>query len=242
MKVGIIVAIETDSVFAHYKDSVALPCPCGYELYLVKKNGIEIYVLRTGMGEIAASAGTQYLITGCQVDFIVNFGVVGGLTDDMSKHKLCIVKKVVHYKYDCSEFLPLRRGQVDGQDSIYIYSDREMYEKGLEICPELAEVTCCSGDKFVGTSDEKAELHWAFKGDVCDMESAGIVLTCLANNTPFIMLKAVSDGLSGGAGEFFTELRAAADKCLSVADEIIMKMSEEDWHARYTKVKTKPRY
>lgn len=44
---------------------------------------------------MAAAAATQFLISQMQVDFIVNFGVVGGLTEEMTKTKMCVVESVV---------------------------------------------------------------------------------------------------------------------------------------------------
>ena len=222
MRIGLVVAIEMDPIFAYYKDIEEIKdVPNGFKLYKSQKENSEIYILQTGMGEIAASAGVQYLISVCKVDVIVNYGVVGGLTTDMSKHKVCVLNRVVHYKYDCSGFMDLKVGQVDGYDSVFIPTDKNLYEHAVKINPDLMLATCCSGDKFVDSAEEKNELHEQFEGDVCDMESAGVVLTCKINNVPCLLLKAVSDGLVGGANEFYDELQEASAKCLSIADEII---------------------
>lgn len=224
MKIGLIVAIETDSVFEHYKNIKTLPCPTGYNLYYTENGNSEIYILHTGMGEVASASGTQYLITACNVEIIVNFGVVGGLTDDMKKHKVCVIDRVVHYRYDCSEFLPLKIGQVAEHQSVFLPTDEKLLKKALEVNPELIKSTCCSSDKFVSKAEDKKRIHIDFDGDVCDMESAGIVLTCEANSVPCLMLKAVSDGLSGGANEFFEELKEASLLCLRAADEVISSL------------------
>lgn len=221
MKIGLIVAIETDAIFDYYKDVKQLACPQGFKLYCVTKPNADIFILRTGMGEVASASGVQYLAGVCNVDVIVNFGVVGGLTGDMAKHKLCVVDRVVHYRYDCTEFMDLALGQVDGHDSIFLPTTLQLVDKALAVCPQLMRATCCSGDRFVGKQEDKQHLHDAFCGDVCDMESAGIVLTCEANNLPCLLLKAVSDGLSEGARSFYEELHDAAFECLQVADEIM---------------------
>lgn len=226
MKIGLIVAIETDSIFAYYQNVTPLPCPAGFQLYRTEKNGTDIYILRTGMGEIAAASGVQYLISACGAERIVNFGVVGGLTPEMGRQKVCVIDRVVHYKYDCSEFLPLKIGQVDGHDSVYLPTDPTLVEKALAVRPDLKKATCCSGDKFVGTAEEKAHIHTAFEGDVCDMESAGIVLTCEANGVPCLLLKAVSDGLADGAKGFFEELFDASFLCLKTLDEIMNQITD----------------
>lgn len=221
MKIGLIVAIEMDSIFAHYENPEKLDCPKGFELYHTKRENSDIYILHTGMGVIAAAAGVQYLATAYKVDIIANFGVVGGLTGEMSRHRICIIDRVVHYKYDCSEFMDLAVGQVAGHDSIYLPTDLALVDKAVDIIPDLMRAACCSGDKFVGTAEEKMRLHDDFGGDVCDMESAGIVLACELNGLPCVLFKAVSDGLTGGSGEFYTELQSAASECLETADRII---------------------
>lgn len=224
MKIGLVVAIEMDSIFAYYKTWEKVPGPTGYDVYRIEQPEREIYVIHTGMGVIAAAAGTQYLITRYDVDVIVNFGVVGGLTAEMGSHRVCVVDRVVHYRYDCTEFMDLKLGQVAEHDSIFLPTTGEFVEKALSVSPELTRATCCSGDKFVGTGEEKAHLHEAFEGDVCDMESAGIVLTCEANRTPCLLLKAVADGLVGGARQFYEELQDAAFGCLAVADKIMSNL------------------
>lgn len=221
MKIGLIVAIEMDSIFHHYTTLQKMDCPKGFELYKAKKENVELFVLKTGMGEVAASCGVQYLISTFHVDMIVNFGVVGGLTAEMSERKVCLVERVVHYKYDCSEFMNLVVGQLPDHDSIFLPTTQELVEHALRFVPDLKKVTCCSGDKFIGTTEEKSYLHETFDGDICDMESAGIVLACEMNDVPCLLFKAVSDGLTGGAKSFYDELLEASQKCLAVADQII---------------------
>ena len=221
LKIGLIVAIEIDAIFKHYPNCVELKAPSGYRLFLVERNEYDVYILGTGMGEIAAAAGVQFLVTKYNVGFIFNFGVVGGLTADMKKEKLCIVNRVVHYKYDCSEFMDLAVGQVYGHDSIFLKTTESLVESALSIMEDLPLATCCSGDKFISTEEEKKYLHETFEGDICDMESAGIVLTCEANDIPCLLFKGVSDGLSDGSKGFFEELENVSLKCLETADAII---------------------
>lgn len=225
MKIGLIVAIELDAVKLHYPKMARMDAPAGFELYRTEVGENELLVLKTGMGEVYASAGTQYLISACGVSAIVNFGVVGGLTAQMGHEKLCLLNRIVHYKYDCSEFLDLPIGQVEGRNSVFICPDETLLAKVRDMEPDLPLATCCSGDKFVGTTEEKQSLHERFEGDVCDMESSGIALTCELNQIPCVFIKAVADGLSGGAGEFFAELQAASLHCFELTDRIIGLMN-----------------
>lgn len=227
-RIGLIAAIETDAVFSFYGSCERMEAPCGFELYRVEREDYELFILKSGMGEIKAAAGVQFLITGCSVGKIINFGVVGGLSSEMSLHKLCAVDRVVHYKYDCSEFMDLQVGQVDGHDSIYLSTDETLLHMALVTDPTLVTATCCSGDKFVATAEEKTYLRETFGGAICDMESAGIVLTCELNAVPCLLLKAVSDGLMDGAESFYNELLNASLKCLKTADEVIKALANRE--------------
>jgi len=222
--IGMVVAIELNAIFELYEDVKELPSTAGFKVFLVEREQYRIYIAQSGMGECAAAAACQFLISKYDVSTIINFGVVGGLTEEMKQMKVCLVNRVVHYKYDCSEFMELVPGQVVGYDSIFIKTNEELIEQALKISDDLKLVTCCSGDKFIGTAEEKTYLHEKFEGDICDMESAGIVLTCDANKVPCILFKAVSDGLADGADGFYTELDRASKRCLEMAAQIIEKI------------------
>ncbi|MCQ2740963.1 MAG: hypothetical protein MJ210_02465 [Alphaproteobacteria bacterium] len=224
-RVGIVVAIEMNAVFEKYGNCKEIENSSGFKLFLVERDNYLIYIAQSGMGECAAAAACQFLISKCNVSMIINFGVVGGLTSKMKQLKVCLVEKVVHYKYDCSEFLPMAIGQVDGYNSIYIKTTENLVKQALNLNNDLTLVTCCSGDKFISTAEEKTYLHNTFNGDICDMESAGIVLTCDTNKVPCILFKAVSDGLEDGADGFFAELENASKKCLEIADKILDKIA-----------------
>ena len=220
-RIGVIVAIETDSLFEHYGKLEKLPSPPGFNLYILHKPNCDLYVLHTGVGEVAAAAGTQYLISACQVELVVNFGVVGGLTQAMAKQRLCVVQRVVHYRFDASKYLNIEVGRVPEHADIFIYTDKNLVNQALIINPDLAPVTCASGDWFVDSAEDKRRIHADFAADICDMEAAGIVLTCETNDVPCLMLKAVADSLAGGGKEFWKELQSAALVCLQTADKVI---------------------
>ncbi|MCQ2405564.1 MAG: QueT transporter family protein [Clostridia bacterium] len=224
-RVGMVVAIEMGAIFERYKNCKEIETGAGFKLFLIEQDRFSLYVAQSGMGECAAAAACQFLISKCNVSTIINFGVVGGLTEEMKQLKVCLVDKVVHYKYDCTEFLPMVVGQVDGYDSIYIKTNETLVKHALVLDDSLSLVTCCSGDKFIGTAEEKTYLHETFGGDICDMESAGIVTTCDINKVPCILFKAVSDGLADGADGFFAELENASRKCLETVDRILDKIA-----------------
>ena len=220
-KIGMIVAVEIEAVLSKYGKPSSHLTECGFDIMKYNCKGYELIITKSGEGELAAAAAVQHLISKHGVDMVVNFGVVGGLTPEMSKAKTCIVERVVHYQFDLSEIDPVKVGQHTGYDDIYLYPDKKLFKKALELHPELLPVTCASGDRFVGKAEDKVALNRDFDAEICEMEAAGIVLTCDRCGVPCLLIKTVSDGITGGAEEFFKEVSRSADICLEITDEIM---------------------
>lgn len=225
-RIGVVAAIEVDSVLAKYGEPRDTVRTHGCTVRTYTGEGFELLVLDSGAGEIAAAAGTQLLISEFRVDMILNFGVVGALTADMATAELCVVDRVIHYDLDTTGWLNLARGQYPEQASAYLPTDRALADKVLRIQPTLRRVTCASADKFVADPAEKARLHETYGADICEMEAAGIVLTCLRNEVPCLLIKAVSDSLTGGGAEFFTELARVSAVCFDLVDRVVREMTK----------------
>ncbi len=223
-RIGMLVAVEIDSVLTRYGTPLETKDYRGFSVLTYQNDGYLLYVLNSGAGQIAAAAGVQFLISELHVEMIVNFGVVGGLTPEMAKSRTCIVERVVHYEFDTSPIDNCEVGRYLHYPSIYLPTTPSLVKRAMELEPSLKPVTCASGDKFVDTAERKTALHKQFDADICEMEAAAIVLTCDRNNVPCLLIKAVSDSLTGGAEEFLDALQETSAVCLEVADRIIKEL------------------
>jgi adenosylhomocysteine nucleosidase len=220
-KIGMIVAVEIEAVLNKFGIPIEELKFTGYSVYKYKLGEHSLLVIHSGPGEIAAAMSTQFLISQFNVDLIVNFGVVGGLTHEMTLTRTCIVESVVHYDFDTSEADGCEVGRYDNYPSMYISTTKEIVDKALEIEPSLSKVICASGDKFIAGEEKRKELHNTYKADICEMEAAGIVLTCDKNKIPCLMIKTVSDGIRGGVKEFRDSINESAKVCLEITSKIL---------------------
>lgn len=223
-KIGVVVAIELDAVLSKYGEPCEKFVTAGYEIMTYTNDSFTMYVVQSGAGEIAAAGAAQLLISVCNVDMILNFGVVGSLTEEIATAEACVVEKLVHYDFTTKGWINLRDGQYPGYADEFVPTDAALCEKALEVCPELKKVVCASADKFVDDADAKRLLRERFGADICEMESAGIVLTANRCKVPCLIIKAVSDSLTGGGKEFFTELQRVSLKCFDIADKVIRSL------------------
>ena len=222
--IGMVVAVEMDAVLSRYGAPSEKRREAGFDVYTYTGADYTFYALNSGAGEIAAAAATQLLISVFHADLILNFGVVGGLTEEMAKARTCVVESVVHYDFDTSEAGWAEPARYLDYPTAYIPASAALVERALSIEPRLKKVICASADKFVGKAERKRELHALYGAEICEMEAAGIVLTCNRSGVPCLLIKTVSDGIEGGAEEFKAELQRSAALCLAVADKIIREL------------------
>ncbi len=190
-----------------------------FEIFGYKTENKDIYLIKSGIGEIYASSATQLLISEYKVDLILNFGVCGSL-GGVSLLDTVIVKGVAHYDFDLSAIDGVKVGQYPGYDTPIISAENEYLPLIKKVMGDVNEVICASADKFVADSSIKNHLKTTFNAEVCDMESAGVLLTAKGANVPCIIIKAVSDG-EGGATEFNALVHKASQKYVNAINEII---------------------
>lgn len=217
MNVGLIVACEDNILTAlneHtklYTKKVGVYTVNGYQ---IGKNTVN--VIRSGVGEICAASATQLLISAFGVESIINVGVVGALKGEYQTLTTFLVKDVVHYDFDTSEIDGCEKARYLQFDSVAIKTDEGLLTKAQSILKGVKSVRIASGDKFIGSPEVKKQLAVEYDADICDMESAGILITCKNNLVPCVMIKAVSDSVGGGAGEFNDLKNKAAEECLTL--------------------------
>lgn len=214
-KYGLIVAVEEEALKQRLGDGYDLADDRGTVLYQTGR--CQLYALRCGAGEIYAASATQFLIDRYGVEAIINYGVVGACSDEIGVGETCLVSGVAHYQYDLSAVDNVPVGRHPEYPERLLATDSGLLAKALDAVPELRCVICASGDMFVDSAEDKLWLHDEFGADICDMEAAGILLTCDSCRVPCLLIKTVSDGVSGGAEEYWQEKDGSASECLDAA-------------------------
>ncbi len=219
--IGMIVAVEMDAVLAKYGKAAGVEMRGGFEVHRYEGEGFRLFIVSAGAGELAAAAATELLIAGYGAEMVVNFGVVGGLTEDMALARTVVVESVVHYDFDTSAWDGCEVGRYAAYPTPRIPTTPALVDRACALFPELRRVVCASADKFVAGAEAKKVLHERFGAEICEMEAAGVVLSCNRAGVPCLVIKTVSDGITGGAEEFARELTRSAEICLAITDEII---------------------
>ena len=190
-----------------------------YQISSFKYLDKEIIIVESGVGEIYAAGATQLLISKYEVECVINFGVCGLLNDKIELLESVLVDGIVHYDFDLSKIDNLPVGQYPNMDRIIPCKNSLM--DIVEGIKPIQKVICASADKFVVDEDIKNNLYKEYGASICEMESAGVALTCLNNNIPFVVIKAVSDG-KGGVDDYRRLVMSASKSYV----ELIYKVLE----------------
>ena len=154
-KIGMVVAMQSEvkSFLAQRNLPVEIEKCGGFEVmkFCLGKN--PVICVKSGVGEIFASAATQMLISVYDVDLIINFGVCGSLVDGVKVGEVAVVNGVVHYDFDTSAIDDCEVGRYLQYPEVTLRPDKELLELAKRINPEIQSVVCASADKFV--ADEK---------------------------------------------------------------------------------------
>ena len=222
--IGIVVAIEMDAVKEKYGDPVEVRNVHGYKVFVYKTESYNLFFLNSGAGEINSAGGAQVLSSDFKVEMILNFGVVGSLTEDIKTAQLCVVEEVIDIDFGSAGWLDLPAGQHPEYGSAVMKTDERLLNLALEVNPGLTRVRCASTNSFRDTESDKLAINQRFGADICEMESAGIVYTCARTDVPCLLIKATSDSLTGGGAEFFTELNRVSLICFETLDKILKNL------------------
>lgn len=219
--IGLLVAVEVDAVTKKYKNKLKHKFSNGFDVYILEKDKYNLFFVHSNVGLIRSAAAIQMLCDKYKIDFLINFGVVGSLREDLEVSDTCFVDKVVHYDMDTSEIDNIEVGRYLEYPDVFLRTSKDILDKVKKMYPQISVVTAASADKFLHKDIDKKNIHKKFGADICDMESASVVLISDINKIPNLIIKTVSDSLNGGADEYEKKMLEASDMCINIVDKIL---------------------
>lgn len=228
MRIGIFTAMEKEAASFLRNNAQKISHDSAFDVYSFPLGEHEAFLCcPPTVGEIAASAACQMLICEYHVQAVLNFGVVGALTEQISLAQTVLVGSVVHYAMDTEKIDNLPRGRYRCFDDVAVACDNRLLSIALQV-ENLPVVRCASADVFVYDPAAKAALNADFGAEICDMESAGILFACKFNKIPCLLVKCVSDSLLGGIGEYRDNANRAAEGFFRFAEKFARNLQTLD--------------
>lgn len=158
----------------------------------------KVCVAESGIGKVNSALVCDAMIRVLRPDMIVNSGVAGGA--DLSMHicDVLIADGAAYHDVWCGP--GTKFGAAHGFPQVMRASEDGVAAAHRVLGDGVRYGLICSGDKFITTADEIAEIKGHFPEALAvDMESASIAQVAMRHNVPFMIVRAISD--TPGSGE-----------------------------------------
>jgi len=175
--------------------------------YEATYKGKKLVIAYSKIGKVFSSLTASTLIEKFGCSKLLFSGVAGAINPELHIGDLIIADKLCQHDLDITIF-----GHDHGyvpEGAVFVETDRELREIAKEVAKKneltLIEGTIATGDQFVASNERKEFILSTFDADAIEMEGASVAVVCNALNTPFFVLRAISDTANDDAGMDFDE-------------------------------------
>ncbi|EMH4163038.1 5'-methylthioadenosine/S-adenosylhomocysteine nucleosidase [Pluralibacter gergoviae] len=230
MKIGIIGAMEQEVALLRDKiDNRQTLTLGGSEIYTGQLNGVDVALLKSGIGKVAAAMGAALLLDHCKPDVIINTGSAGGLASTLKVGDIVVSDEARYHDADVTAF-GYEYGQMAGCPAAFA-ADPKLVAAAETCIGELnlnaVRGLIVSGDAFINGSVALAKIRHNFPQAVAvEMEATAIAHVCHNFGVPFVVVRAISDVADQQSHISFDEfLTVAARQSSLMVETLVQKLA-----------------
>ena len=195
------------------------------KFYFAEFANHELIIAYSKIGKVNSALTATLMIEKFGAEKLIFTGVAGALKDGFKIGDLLYATKVVQHDLDITAF-----GHPFGfvpESPIFVETDENLNKIAVSVAKELGinlkNGIVASGDQFICDEERKSWIERTFDASAVEMEGASVAQVCYALNTPFFMLRAISDE-AGSKAEFdFDEFMV---KSAEISAKFALKMVE----------------
>lgn len=230
-RIGIIGAMEAE--VALLRDSLN-----GLEIHRFGKNfvvytgqfaGKDIALCQSGIGKVNAAIATTLLKEHFAPDVVINTGSAGGIGGGLKVGDVVVGTHIMHHDVDVTAF-GYQHGQVPQLPAAFACDETLVAAAEKAACTfQAARVMhglIVSGDSFINSKTAIGQIHARLPQPLAvEMEAAAIAQTCYQLETPFVVIRAISDSAEDSASVSFEEfLEVAAKHSAQMVQQMIQAL------------------
>jgi adenosylhomocysteine nucleosidase len=169
----------------------------GYVFYHGKLAGQAVVLVQSGIGKVASALATALLIQQFKPDAVINTGSAGGFDPQLNVGDVVISSEVRHHDVDVTAF-GYEIGQVPQMPPAFnahpaLIDAAEQSIQALGYC-QTKKGLIATGDSFICDPARIAVIRQQFPTMLAvEMEGAAIAQVCHMLNTPFVVIRSLSD-------------------------------------------------
>lgn len=232
--IGIIGAMDEEvSKIKECLEHVVVKSVASMDFYEGSLYGVEVVVVRSGIGKVNAAICAQILVDLFHVTAIINTGIAGSLNADINIGDIVLSKDALQHDVDAVAF-GYELSVIPRMETSVFEADEELISLAKEACTEELKDTgvfvgrVLSGDQFISDKEKKEWLVTNFAGDCTEMEGAAIAQAAVLNHIPFLIIRAISDKADDSANMDYPEFEAMAiQNSVVLLKSMIQKISQK---------------
>ncbi|MHA7963682.1 5'-methylthioadenosine/adenosylhomocysteine nucleosidase [Paenibacillus sp. CAU 1782] len=215
-KIGIIGAMEEEIELLHQQvEKASHFVKAGISYYEGLFHGKEVIFCKSGVGKVNAAVCTQVMLDAGATSVLFT-GVAGALDPVLNIGDIVISSSCIQHDVDVTP-LGFKRGEIPYQARSEFMADRKLVKLAQDAGDRLFPGRCLvgkvlSGDQFIASRTIVDELYSSFGGACAEMEGAAVAQVCDMNETPYVVIRSMSDKADGSAHVNFAEFTLQASE------------------------------
>ncbi|KOP83532.1 5'-methylthioadenosine nucleosidase [Bacillus sp. FJAT-21945] len=198
MKIAIIGAMEEEVTLLREKiEDKTQEVVAGCEYTSGKMDGVDVVLLRSGIGKVNAALSTAILLERYKPDYVINTGSAGGFNPQLNVGDVVISTEVRHHDVDVTVF-GYEYGQVPQLPPAFEANSR-LIQVAEECAKEIKDIQVvrgliATGDSFMNDPARVEFIRDKFTDlQAVEMEAAAIAQVSYQFGTPFVVIRSLSD-------------------------------------------------
>ena len=217
MKIAVIGAMEEEVELLRKEISSArttVIANCEYIEGIIGNH--EVVLVKSGIGKVNAAMATTLLLDKFKPDVVLNTGSAGGFQQSLEVGAVVISNEVRHHDVDVTVF-GYEYGQVPQHPAAYL-ADEKLINLAVAAVEEIGEHEfaiglIASSDSFMSDPGHVEKVRNLFPAMIAaEMEAAAVAQVCYQFNTPFVVIRALSDVAGKESSVSFDEFLPVAAK------------------------------
>ncbi len=199
----------------------------GIDFHIGILAGKKVVIAKCGVGKVFAAIAAEAMILKYSPKLIVNTGVGGALAAGLIPSDIVIAETLVQHDMDTSP-IGDPKGLISGINVVYFEADKRAVSilkdaaDGLGLRSTVGRVA--TGDQFVASREQKESIVSEFSAAACEMEGCAVAQAAYVNNTPFAVIRAISDSADGGASmDYMSFLPIAVKNSMALTLALVEK-------------------
>ena len=198
-KIGIIGAMEEEVAFLKEElTDCKITAIAGMEFCEGKLDDEDVVVVQCGVGKVNAGICANTLINQFGCSEVINTGVAGSLDNQINIGDIVVSVDACQHDFTV-EAIGFAKGEIPYTGLVAFPASETMRKEAVEAVHaavpdvQVFEGRVCTGDQFISSKEQKEFIKSNFGGMCCEMEGGAIAQACYLNDTPFVIIRAISD-------------------------------------------------